>query len=155
MLGLRQLWDRWGKAAVFITPIGDLAARAWVAWSFFKAGLLKMTVWQSTLMLFTHEYQVPLLPPVTAAYIGTGLELVLPILLVLGLGGRFFTLIFFAFNVAAVVSYPFLLTPAGGHALSQHICWALLLLMLLLHGTGKLSIDYWIKSSRQKGKLFH
>ena len=125
--------------------MGDLAARVWVGWIFFKAGLVKIQAWQSTLFLFQNEYHVPLLSPVVAAYIGTAAEIILPILLVLGLGGRVTILIFFIYNAIAVFSYPHLWTPEGAMGLAQHINWALLLGLLMFHGPGKLSVDYWIK----------
>ncbi len=133
------------KVLDFLTPVGDLAARVWVAWIFFKAGLLKIGSWQSTLFLFQHEFSVPLLNPYVAAVLGTGAEIILPILLVLGLGGRLSILVFFIYNAIAVMSYPHLWTPDGGQALAQHINWGLLLALLMFHGPGKLSLDYWVK----------
>lgn len=130
---------------VFLTPIADLAARLWVAQIFFRAGLLKINSWPSTVALFQTVFKVPLLSPHIAAVIGTGAELVLPVLLVIGLGGRIMILIFFCYNVIAVVSYPFLLTPDGAQGLAQHVNWGLLLGLLMCHGPGKLSLDYLIK----------
>lgn len=128
----------------FLSPIGDLIVRLWIANIFFQSGLVKIQSWETTLTLFTYEYHVPLLSPGLAAMLGTGAELVLPILLAVGLGGRFIILIFFLYNIIAVVSYPFLWTPEGYIALQQHINWGLLLMMLMLHGSGKLSLDHWI-----------
>ncbi len=128
----------------FLTPIGDLIVRVFIAYIFFSAGLLKIQSWETTLSLFTYEYHVPLLSPYVAALLGTTAELVLPVLLVLGLGGRFCILIFFVYNAVAAISYPFLWTPQGSMGLQQHICWGLLLMMLMLHGSGRLSIDHWL-----------
>src|SRR6185312_5122446 len=110
-----------------ITPILDLVARFWVAYIFFMSGLTKIQDWDTTLMLFTNVYQVPVLPPVIAAYIGTGFELLLPVLLVLGLGGRFFIFVFFVYNIMCVASYHFLWTPEGRGGLYDHITWGLVL----------------------------
>ena len=88
----------------FLTPVGDLAARWWVAYIFFQAGILKIMSWETTVMLFTHEFSVPFLSPYLAALIGTGAELVLPVLLFLGLGGRISILIFFIYNAVAVIA---------------------------------------------------
>jgi putative oxidoreductase len=129
----------------WLSPFGDFAARLWVAQIFFMSGLVKLQAWQSTKMLFAHVYDVPLLPPNFAAILGTTLELLLPILLVLGLGGRFVILIFFLYNAVCAISYPFLWTAAGAAGLSQHINWGLLLMMLMFHGSGKISLDYWIR----------
>lgn len=130
------------RACHFLTPVGDLLARIWVAQIFFMSGLVKAQAWQSTKMLFAHVYNVPFLPPYFAAVLGTGAELILPILLVLGLGGRFVILLFFIYNLVCAISYPFLWTAQGAAGLSQHINWALLLMLLLFHGSGKLSLDY-------------
>ena len=56
---------RWSRACVL------LLARLWVASVFFTSGWLKLTAWDSTLYLFESEYQVPLLPWLWAAYLGT------------------------------------------------------------------------------------
>ena len=133
------------KALDYLAPLGDLLARLWVAKIFFQAGLVKIQSWQSTLMLFKHEYHVPLLPSYAAAVIGTGAELILPILLAIGFGGRIMIFIFFLYNAIAVISYGFLWTPEGAMGLAQHINWALLLLLLMCHGPGKWSVDYWIR----------
>ena len=133
------------KALEFLTPLGDLIVRIWIAGIFFKAGLLKLQSWSSTVALFTYEYNVPFLSPVVAAWIGTAAELILPILLVLGLGGRFCIFIFFVYNAVAMFSYPFLWTPEGSVGLQEHINWGLLIMMLMLHGPGKWSLDHWIR----------
>lgn len=129
----------------FLTPVGDLAARLWIAYIFFSAGLVKIEQWQSTVNLFTYEYHVPLLPPYVAAVMGTAAELILPVLLVIGFGGRIVILIFFIYNIIAVISYHFLWTPEGAAGLAQHINWGLLLALLMFHGPGKLSVDYLLR----------
>ena len=72
-----------------LSPVVDLVIRVFVASVFFKAGLTKIASWSSTVALFENEYAVPLLPPELAAFMGTGVELIFPVLLVLGLGSRF------------------------------------------------------------------
>lgn len=124
-----------------LAPILDLAIRLWVAAAFFQSGLAKIQSWETTLALFENEYSVPLLPPALAAYLGTATELLVPVLLVIGLGGRLAAAVLFVFNIVAVVSYGDL-SEAG---LMQHQIWGLLLLVTLLHGPGKLSIDHLIR----------
>ena len=119
-------------------PAVDLAVRLLVASVFFKSGLTKIASWSSTLSLFENEYAVPLLPPEAAAWLGTGVELFFPVLLVLGLGSRFAAAVLFVFNIVAVISYPDL----GAVGLKDHQTWGLLLLVTLLHGPGKLSLDH-------------
>ncbi len=143
-----KLLKRFFNLLEFLSPLGDLAARIWIGYIFFKAGWLKIMSWQGTVMLFTHEFSVPLLAPLVAAVIGTGAELILPILLVLGLGSRISIAIFFVYNLVAVISYPHLWTPDGAQGLAQHINWGLLLALLMFHGPGKLSLDYLIRRDK-------
>lgn len=124
----------------FLAPVADLGLRLWVGIVFLKSGLAKIQSMESTIMLFENEYQVPLLSPEIAAYLGTFTELVFPILLIIGLGGRFSALVLFLFNIAAVISYP-TLNPAG---VEQHQIWGLMLLVTLLHGPGRLSLDHFL-----------
>lgn len=122
------------------TPLADLLVRLWVARVFWKAGLSKFQSWETTLLLFENEYRVPLLPPATAAALGTFVELVFPVLLALGLFHRGAALVLFVFNIVAVVSYPELM--AAGR--EQHLVWGILLLVSLSHGPGPWSLDHLI-----------
>lgn len=124
----------------FLAPLADLGLRLWVGIVFLKSGLAKIQSMESTIMLFENEFQVPLLSATVAAYLGTFVELVFPILLIVGLGGRFAALVLFLFNIVAVISYPSL-SPAG---VEQHQVWGLMLLVTLLHGPGKLSLDHFL-----------
>ena len=71
---------------------------------------------------------------------GTAGELVLPVLLALGLATRFAALGLTFVNIMAVVSYWHVLMTAEP-ALAQHVYWGVLILVVLLHGPGKLSLD--------------
>lgn len=126
---------------IFLTPLFDLLARLWISYVFLLSGLSKVENWQSTIMLFTYEYHVPLLSPYAATVLGTIAEFVLPVLLTLGLGGRVVIFIFFVYNLIAMFSYPFLFTANGQAGLYQHITWGLLLGLLMCHGPGTLSLD--------------
>ncbi|VVC75657.1 hypothetical protein AQUSIP_09470 [Aquicella siphonis] len=134
-------WSIFDRICIFLQPLGDLFIRCWVAKAFIASGLTKTSSWSSTLLLFQYEYQVPLLPPEMAAVLAVIIELGISAFLVLGLGGRIPALILFVFNIMAVVSYPVLWTPAGYTGLKDHICWGIVLLVILLHGTGKISLD--------------
>ena len=83
---------------------------------------------------------MPLLSPVAAAYLGTAAELGLPVLLALGLAGRFAALSLFLFNIVAVISYPDLSDVGRQH----HLYWGMLLAMLAVHGPDRLSADGWL-----------
>ena len=137
-------WQWFNQGCEWLAPLLDLFIRYWVASVFFYSGLTKIQTWSSTVSLFRYEYQVPLISPETAAYLGTAAELTLPVLLLLGLGGRIPALMLFIFNIAATVSYPHLWTSAGSEGLEDHFYWGILLAMTVLHGYGKLSLDYVI-----------
>ena len=119
-------------------PAVDLLIRVLVGMVFFQAGLTKIANWNSTVSLFENVYAVPVLPPEIAALLGTGVELFFPVLLVLGFGSRFAAAVLFVFNIIAVISYP----DVGEVGLKDHQQWGLLLLVTLLHGPGKLSVDH-------------
>jgi putative oxidoreductase len=120
-----------------LQPLAQLAARLFVGEVFFASGLTKLRDWETTLALFTDEYRVPLLSPPAAALLGTAGELVLPVLLALGLSGRFAALGLSVVNVVAVIS----LAEIPPAALSQHYLWGALLLLLMLWGPGRWSLD--------------
>ena len=121
----------------------DLAIRLYVAQVFFRSGLLKIGNWDGTLYLFENEYQVPLLPPEPAAWLGTFSELAFPPLLALGLAARFAALSLSVFNIVAVISFWHVLSQNQA-ALNSHLYWGVLLAVTLFHGPGKLSLDHWI-----------
>ena len=120
-----------------LQPVFALGLRLYVAKVFFASGLVKLQNWDSTLALFENEFHVPVLSPQVAALLGTGAELGLPVLLVLGIGTRFTAVALFVFNIVAVISYPDL-SDAG---LKDHMLWGALLLVTLVYGPGKLAID--------------
>lgn len=134
---LFRLWSRFVAALEALQPAAQLGARLYVAQVFFMSGLTKIHDWDTTLALFADEYKVPLLPPPVAAAMGTAGELVLPVLLLLGLGGRFAALGLSVVNAVAVLS----LAEIAPAALQQHVFWGSLLLALVLWGPGKWSLD--------------
>jgi len=128
-------------------PVVDLGLRLWVADAFFRSGLVKISNMDSTIDLFTNTYHVPLLPPVFAAYLGTGIELVVPVILAFGFLGRLTAGFMFIYNLICVISFPDL-WPDGfwtglfGTAFKDHKIWGLMLLVTFVYGPGKLSLDY-------------
>lgn len=124
-----------------LTPLLQLGVRLWVANVFWKSGLTKIQTWESTLALFTYEYHVPFLAPSVAAVMGTTVELCFPVLLALGLAGRLSAGVLFVFNIIAVISYPDL----NEVGLKDHQYWGILLLIPLLYGPGRISIDHFLR----------
>ncbi len=137
---LARLWsltERSAAALTWLQPAAQLAARWYLASVFFRSGLTKLRDWDTTLALFADEYHVPLLNPTVAAFMGTGAELVLPVLLVFGLFGRVAALGLSVLNVVAVLS----LMDVPDAALMGHVFWGCLLIALLLWGPGRWSMD--------------
>lgn len=115
-----------------------LPLRFAVATVFWNSAMTKLPNWDTTIMLFTEEYRVPLLPPVLAAYVATGIELSMPVLLVLGFLTRPAAAVLLGMTtVIEVFVYP--------QAWPTHIQWAAMLLVLLARGPGKVSVDWLIR----------
>jgi putative oxidoreductase len=115
-----------------LIPVGDLIARIWVAQIFLRDGWYK---WQNFGTVGSSTWTAVL---VIAA------EIILPILLILGLGGRIIIFLFFIFNIVTMYSYNFIWTPEGSTNVNQQMAWAMLLMLLMLHGAGRFSLDHWL-----------
>jgi len=124
-----------------LQPVLLLAARLYVSSVFIKSGLVKISDWGGTLALFRDEYKVPLLPPDVAAYVGAFGELAFPVLIVLGLMGRFGAAGLFVVNAMAVISYPQLWGFDCPAAINSHFWWGSILMALVVFGPGQISID--------------
>jgi putative oxidoreductase len=125
-----------------------LALRLYIGWQFFKAGLTKINDWSVTLALFRDEYQVPVLPPELAAWMGAAGELSLPLFLVVGLLSRPAALGLFGVNLMAVLSYPQLFTFDCPAAVNDHFFWGILMLVLVAYGPGRFSVDALVNQKR-------
>ena len=131
-----------GRFLDSLRPWFLLFTRLWVSWQFLKSGWIKITTWDTTLLLFREEYQVPLLPPPLAAVCGTFGELFFPLLLVAGFFTRFGALGLFAVNAMAVISYWHVLGSEGYEAaLAQHVLWGYMLAVIAVCGAGAVSLD--------------
>ena len=140
MNNMIELWSKLVAALEMLKNPALLAARVYVGWVFFASGLTKIKDWGTTVALFTDEYKIPVLTnfsPTLAAVMGTGGELILPVLLVFGLFGRFAALGLFVMNIVAVIS----LAEIAPVALQQHQFWGSLLAGLAIWGVGAWSVD--------------
>lgn len=124
-----------------LQPLALLALRLYVSSVFFRAGVIKVSDWGATLALFHDEYKVPLLPPDVAACVGAFGELAFPVLITLGLAGRFGAAGLFVVNAMAVISYPQLWGFDCPAAIQMHFVWGAILALLALFGPGRLSVD--------------
>jgi putative oxidoreductase len=117
-------------------PLGlhQLLFRLAVAGVFFRAGLTKVSGWETTVQLFRDEYQVPVFSPAVAAALATTFELGCSVLLVAGLATRLATLpLLGMIAVIQLFVYP--------GAWPEHLTWTSILLLLLTRGPGPFSVD--------------
>jgi len=128
-------WLIWGLEALI--PPFDLSVRLYLAHIFWKGGMVKLSSWMSTVMLFAMVYDVPLLSPEIAAYLATAIELGGSFLLAIGLAGRWAALSLLGLNIVAATSYGQL----SEAALQEAFYWGILFLYFVLHGPGLLSMD--------------
>jgi putative oxidoreductase len=123
-------------------PIGPGEVfRVMAAAVFWKSGRTKVDGWEilpSTFMLFREEYKVPVLAPELAAYLAAAAEHVFPVLLVIGLASRLSAAALLCMTaVIQIFVYP--------SAWADHAVWAAMLLYLIAHGPGRLSLDALIR----------
>jgi putative oxidoreductase len=101
---------------------------------FIRSGTQKLSDWSSTLALFQNEYHTPVLPPVIAAYTATTLELCCSSLILVGLLTRVSTLLLLGMTATIqIFIYP--------DAWPAHIQWLAFMIVLLLRGPGRISLD--------------
>ena len=116
-----------------------LACRFSIAGVFWLSGRTKVEGWftltDTTFLLFRQDYALPLIPPEWAAYLATGAEHLLPILLVLGLFTRVAAL--GVLGMTAVIQT--FVYPSGW---PTHLSWAAPMLYLLGRGPGRWSLDH-------------
>ena len=151
LLDVKRMTNVTAKLASHFTP-GGVAGRAlsWldsvpyailalplrlaVSTVFWNSAMAKLANWDTTISLFTDEYNVPLLPPVLAAYMALAIELTTPVLLVVGLFTRAAALVLLCMTaVIEIFVYP--------QAWPTHIQWAAMLLVVLCRGAGAISLD--------------
>jgi len=91
----------------------------------------------SVVDLFRDEYHLPLIPPEIAATMAATAEHVFPLLLLFGLATRLSALALLGMTLTIqLFVYP--------DAYPTHGTWAAVLLYLMAHGPGMLSLDHWI-----------
>jgi putative oxidoreductase len=111
--------------------------RLGVAWIFWNSAQVKLINWDTTLTLFREDYQVPVLPPELAAEMALVIELVCPVLLVLGLFTRAAAVVLLAMTaVIQIFVYP--------EAWPTHLQWTAMMLVLLCRGAGALALDRFV-----------
>lgn len=140
--------DSWiGRYIVITRDVLLLIARLYVAYSFLKSGLDSVNDWTTTEYLYENDFHVPILSPHVAAVLGTGGELIFPTLLIFGVLGRLSSLGLFFVNFVAYISYAYSLQNAGK---MYHYIWGILLLLVVVWGPGKISLDFLYYKIKEK-----
>jgi putative oxidoreductase len=132
---------RWADLAALVgrVPLSlhQLLFRIAIAGVFLRAGLTKISSWESTVALFADEYKVPVLAPHLAAAMAATFEVGCSTLLLVGLGTRLAALPL----MGMIMTIQLLVYP---QAWSEHLVWGSILLMLLIRGGGAISLDHLI-----------
>jgi putative oxidoreductase len=116
----------------------ELVLRLGVSLVFFRSFRAKMADWNTTILLFENEYNVPILPPQAAAVMTAVVEIAGPVMLILGFGTRLAAAAMLGMTlVIQIFVYP--------QHYPDHLLWAGPLLYLLLRGPGKWSLDAIIR----------
>ena len=117
----------------------QLFARIAAGHVFWASGRTKVEGWSLrpiTIDLFRDEYALPVISPELAAYLATTAEHLLPILLLFGLGSR----VAAAGLAVMTLVIQFFVYPDAWW--SQHSLWLGLLLVVIVSGPGRLSLDH-------------
>ena len=117
--------------------IHQLLFRLAIAGVFLRAGLTKISSWESTVALFADEYKVPVLAPHVAAAMSASFEIGCSTLLLLGLGTRLAALPL----IGMIMTIQLFVFP---QAWSEHLVWGSILLFLVTRGGGAISLDHLI-----------
>ena len=133
-LRLADLAAMLGRVPLSIHP---LLFRLAIAGVFLRAGLTKISSWESTVALFADEYKVPLLAPHMAAAMSATFEVGCSTLLLLGLGTRLAALPL----IGMIMTIQLFVYP---QAWSEHLVWGSILLFLVTRGGGTISLDHLI-----------
>lgn len=122
-----------------------LPLRLAIATIFWNSAMTKLANWEAAVTLFVEEYRVPVLPPEIAAYMAVSIELVTPVLMVLGLFTRGTAVVLLGMTaVIEIFVYP--------QAWPTHLQWAAMLLVLLCRGAGAFSLDAVLWNRRRSGR---
>lgn len=142
--------------------IAPLFLRLLLAYEFGEAGLQKRNG-ENFFAYFTFPFPVNLLSADVSWILATGLEMIAPVVLILGLATRFFSLALMLLTVVAIaaVHWPsewhglaelwkgYAITDEGYGNYKLPLMYLLMLGSLVLRGSSQLSVEAWLKSQRQ------
>ncbi|MEM7664212.1 MAG: FAD-dependent oxidoreductase [Pseudomonadota bacterium] len=138
-------WAKWysGGAELF-WPFTDVVIRLFVAQAFFRSGLVKVTDWDTALYLATFEYPVSWMSPSTAATTGLAIELIGPVLLLLG---------FFTRPAAAAMAALTIISQAVYVPTTTNLIVSAILVWYVFNGPAGFSIDRLVATGAKHSAL--
>ena len=143
-LSLRDLHNGAARRLIHWTPedLLALAARFGIGAIFWLSGRTKVDgllhVTDGAIALFRDEFKLPLIAPDLAAHLAAYAEHLFPLLLFAGLCTRFSALALLGMTaVIEIFVYP--------DAWPTPLSWAAILLYLVRHGGGRLSLDHLLR----------
>lgn len=153
--------SQWGRRANRVVGalaplwLSQLVLRFGLAVPFFRSGMGKwdgfLQLNDVAVLLFSSEFRLhlpggpyPYPAPAVTAFAAGSAEIVLPILLVFGLGTRFAALGLLVMTIVVQLTVP------DGWPI--HITWAAMALALMASGPGRLSLDHMLCAWRSGGR---
>ena len=143
---MKNLYNAFGSfCSTLLSPVANLWARIYVGLIFWRSGTAKFADMEETVENFDPaedgdfviSFLPESLPAEIPAYLATFGELVLPIMLFVGLLTRIGALGLLIMTAVIQFFVP-------GFENHEHYLWAIILVMLMAHGGGKLSLDNWL-----------
>jgi len=126
-------WSKWYlDGTETFWPFTDAVIRFFIAMWYLRSGLVKAADWDTALLLATNEYPVSWMEPATAATLGLGIELIGPVLLILGFMTRPAAIAMAALTLVSQAVY----VPT-----TTNLIVSAMLIWYAFHGPGALSLD--------------
>jgi len=126
-------WSKWYlDGTETFWPFTDVIIRFFIGMWFLRSGLVKAADWDTAVFLATFEYPVTWMEPVTAASVGLAIELIGPILLILGFFTRPAALAMAALTIVSQAVY----VPT-----TTNLFVSAMLVWYVFHGSAALSLD--------------
>ncbi|WP_421991825.1 FAD-dependent oxidoreductase [Qipengyuania sp.] len=138
-------WVKWylGGTETF-WPLTDFATRIFIGLWFLRSGLVKAADWQTAVYLAANEYPVGWMDPVTAATTGLAIELVGPLLFILG---------FFTRPAALAMATLILISQAVYVPTTTNLVIGAMLAWYVFHGPAAISLDRVLATGLKRSAL--
>ncbi len=138
-------WSKWYlDGTEKFWPFTDVIIRFFIGMWFLRSGLVKAADWETAVFLAANEYPVSWMDPVTAATTGLAIELIGPVLLILG---------FFTRPAALAMAALTIISQAVYVPTTTNLIVGAMLVWYVFHGPGALSLDRVLASGLKSSAL--